>query len=487
MKTASMVSCGILASVLIPALRAAEQNPNPQTRQSVQHFDVNPHWDSQNNDVKVKPIPVTQDFGFSNTNHAAGAAAGEIGGRIQRSTKPAYYGMQLVQPATLDQKLHCSGQFVIAKTKASSGLYFGWFNTGTMEARPRNWMGLLLNGESNGVEVHAGFKTAGGHSEGIRATGTGPTVDGVRQKKLIPSGIVYTFDYVYDPEGNGGAGEVIFTLGGTGPLTGGPFTFKVSPDQRKAGATFNAFGIVNSQSSGDQFEVYFDDLAVNGQKLTFDSDPKWIAKNNRDQHEDYGLDGAHHFGFSDTALAGGKRGELGGLIFSSAAYPGYCAANIGRLSLDNRLIASGKLALKEYGSDGGMYVGWFDSKKRGYPPVNIVGALIDGTTSSGPRFRACVASSDAKLEHCQWETSAPIAPDGAAHSWKIEYAPEDGDGRGRLTVWLDQRQDSFVLPDGIKKKGATFDRFGLFVHEAGGRGSLIYLDDLEYTDGGDTR
>ena len=35
----------------------------------------------------------------------------------------------------------------------------------------------------------------------------------------------------------------------------------------------------------------------------------------------------------------------------------------------------------------------------------------------------------------------------------------------------------------MRKAGAAFDRFGLFVHEGGGRVSRVYLDDLTYTAG----
>jgi hypothetical protein len=48
-------------------------------------------------------------------------------------------------------------------------------------------------------------------------------------------------------------------------------------------------------------------------------------------------------------------------------------------------------------------------------------------------------------------------------------------------VWLDDHKDSFPLPPELRKTGATFDRFGLFVHEGGGRASRVYVDDLEYT------
>jgi len=132
-------------------------------------------------------------------------------------------------------------------------------------------------------------------------------------------------------------------------------------------------------------------------------------------------------------------------------------------------------------ANGGLYLGWFDSKKRGNPLENILGVGIEGATSSSPKFEARAASSDRKAAHRLVKTTLRIAPDGKSHTWKIEYQPDAHGGRGRLTVWLDDHQDSFTLPPELRKTGATFDRFGLFVHEGGGRASRISLHDLTYT------
>jgi hypothetical protein len=468
----------------------AQQESRRETRQRVQHFDTDPLWDGSNNHVKVeKPNRVIQDFGYSKTNHAKGKAAGEIGGRIQRSTTPAFYGKRLPRPRTFDNKLRCSGSFAVVQSMGRSCLYFGWFNTRTPGPRPLNWMGLCLNGERGGCEVHVGYCTAAGQSDGPgRVTGVGPRGAKVRDFNLIPKdGTPYTFDFLYDPDANGGNGEITFTLGGKGPFTGGPFTFKLPTPNRKTGVTFDAFGIVASQSAGNWLTAYFDDLSIDGEPESFDRDPGWIGQGNRARFDDYGLEGAHQFGFSDTAFAGGKRGELGGLLYSSPKFPGYYGDKVGRLTLDDRLVARGKVAVTRYGPDGGSYLGWFNSRKRGHPPADVLGILIDGPTSTGPRFRGCVTSSDPKLgqwrpgENARGDTAALIPPDGRSHTWKIEYLPEADGGRGRMTIWLDDHKDSFTLPEGVRKRGAIFDRFGLFVHEVGGRASQVYFDDLEYT------
>ena len=467
-----------LLTCLAPAPLAAQER---QTEQRKQLFAKDPKWDAQNNRVEVQPNPVVQDFGFSETNLAKGEAAGEIGGRIQRSTEPAWYGKKLTGVKTLDDALRCSGTFAVTQTSGMSSMYFGFFNTQTMDVRPRNFLGMMLNGEGGGCEVHLSYSTALGQSDGFRATGTGSKGAAVRDFNLIPNdGTPYTFELLYDPKANGGSGEITFTLGGKGPFTGGPFTFKVSPAQRKAGAKFDAFGIVNPQSAGNAMTIHFDDLTIDGKPESFDRDPQWQARGNRAKLDDYGLEGAHRFGFSSTANAGGRRGELGGLIYSSPSVPGYYADNVGRLTLDDRLVASGRVALKRYGSDGGLYIGWFDSKRRGWPPANVLGILIDGPTSSGPAVRACVASSDPKLAHVQRESAPLIPPDGASRTWKVEYDPAAG-GSGRITIWLDGAKDSFDIPKEVRQRGAGFDRFGLFVHEGGGRASQVFFDDLEYT------
>jgi hypothetical protein len=470
------------AAISILWLLASADAKSPAQERRAQFFDADPHWEGRNNFVEVTPNAVVQDFGFSLTSHAGGGG-GEVGGRIQRGTTPAWYGKSLPRKKTLDDELHCSGTFVVTETSGMSSFYFGWFNTKTMETRPRNYMGMLINGEGKGCEVHVSYNTAAGNSDGFRATGVGPKGAAVRDFNLIPLNTAYTFDFHYDPAANGGHGQITFSLGGDGPFTGGPFTFNVSAEQRKAGASFDRFGIVNAQSAGNALAIWFDDLVIDGERDPLDAEGNWSGEGNRASYDDYGLEGAHRFGFSKTSHAGGEPGELGGLIYSSPSSPGYYADNVGRLTLDQPLVASGKLSLVRYGSDGGCYLGWFNSKKRGYPPENVLGVLIDGPTSTGPRLRGVAASSDAKLSHVQRDTAPPLPPDGQSRRFRFEFDPVAANGRGRLTVWLDDQKDSFDLPDGLRKKGAAFDLFGLFVHEGGGRVSEVYFDDLQYTVG----
>lgn len=113
-----------LFAVLAPMLSADPgKKAEPVLHQKSEPFDKDPLWDGHNNRVKVhKPNPVIQDFGFSITNHAGGKEAGEICGRVQRSTTSAYYGMPLDQAKTLDSKLRCSGSFAVTESMGTAGL-----------------------------------------------------------------------------------------------------------------------------------------------------------------------------------------------------------------------------------------------------------------------------------------------------------------------------------------------------------------------------
>ena len=74
------------------------------------------------------------------------------------------------------------------------------------------------------------------------------------------------------------------------------------------------------------------------------------------------------------------------MIFSDN--PGYYGDNAGRLSLDDHLVASGRLALTDRGPEAGFYLGWFNSAERGYPPKNVLGVFAEGPSSVGSMFIA---------------------------------------------------------------------------------------------------
>ncbi len=108
---------------------------------------------------------VTQNFGFSATNHA-GESAGEIGGVIQRSSTPAYYAMKLEKPLTLREPIHFEASFSVQKI--SGAVSFGLFNPNDIRQGGRPENSLIF--EMSGKKRVLGFVRL--HGVDARAVGT---------------------------------------------------------------------------------------------------------------------------------------------------------------------------------------------------------------------------------------------------------------------------------------------------------------------------
>jgi hypothetical protein len=302
---------------------------------------------------------------------------------------------------------------------------------------------------------------------------------------LIPINTVYTFDLRYDPQGNGGSGQIVITLGGDGPYTAKDLVVNIRPEYRQSGARFDRFGITNMKAEpGGTLAIFFDDLTLNGQTLAFDEDPRWVGQHNRATFDDTFKRGVHDFGYQPTTqFAGGEPGEIGGVIFSDNA--GYYGDDIGRLTLDDPLVASGRLAVRERGSEAGFYLGWFNSNQRGRPPKNLIGAFVEGPNSVGSMFRPCYATSDPNIGAAA-KHAPVINPFGKRYTWKIRYDPRAAGGNGEVTVSLGDETAVLALTPEARRQNAVFDRFGVAVYEGGGQWHTFFLDDLQYTTGSGT-
>jgi hypothetical protein len=425
---------------------------------------------------------VIEDFGYSATNHARGKSAGEIGGDVVRSSRLAYYLKPLGRELSLDDPLHSTGQFVVKKTGGTSTIYFGWFNSKKVGigTYPTDTLHIRFNGEARGVDMIVNYITSKNEGDGGRVTGFGPGGQKKRDFNLIPLDTVYTYDFRYDPAANNDNGRITFTLGGDGPYTVKDYVIDLNPKFRKTGARFDSFGIVNAKAEpGGTLAIFFDDMTLGDQPLAFDDDPRWKELNNHAAFDDYLKRGVHDFGYQpDSNFAGGQKGEIGGILFSDNG--GYYGDDIGRLTLDDRLVASGKLALKERGSEAGFYLGWFNSEGRGRPPKNLLGVFAEGPNSVGSLFRPLYATSDPAIG-APAKSGPVINQTGKPHAWRIEYDPEAAGGHGEITVSLDGETATLQLPPEARKQNALFNRFGLAINEGGGQYSTVYLDDLQYT------
>jgi hypothetical protein len=443
---------------------------------------------------------VKQDFGYSAT-HFAGKDAGEMGGRIQRSSTPASYAASLTPASTLDDRLSASGSFAVTRSQGSAGVFFGFFNSHQPggSGRPIGSLGLDFDFEGGGGRLAVRLITGGNKSCGTFIT---PFLPGkFRPTPIKNDGTRYHWTLDYDPQGAGGTGQFTFTIGSDTHTTQDygalpePFereaqarfprttTFAVDlpPGLKQEGATFDRFGLHNMMKSGGTVTMYFDDLHFDGQTQDFSQDPGWIGAGNRSTFEEPEQAGAHDFGFSPkTSFAGGAPGEVGGILWRSGAYA-YYADVVGPLDLKQRLEARGKVILVTAGPDSDIYLGWFNHAVRDKEPAeagNFVGIHVGGPTRIGHYFIPMFTTATGTKGRVK---QGPVLAPGKAFAWSLVYDPAVNEGNGAMCATLGAESVRLALKPGQKAEGASLDRFGLFNATVGGQMVKIYLDDLTYT------
>lgn len=460
-----------------------------------ENFAVDPHWEGVNNRIEVGiPPRIAQRFGWRGDTNFAGKAPGEIGGYIQSSTRPAHYAEVLSSTLTVEQPLSFSGRFALVEGRSLSGWHtlcetmVGFFNDAEQGWRAKNFLGFRFIGsnEPDGctIEVYFGPSNgaAGGqflYKDGKFAPGKVRDHDGTMLFRIPPDAKQHPWSFDYDPAGADGAGAIRFEVDGT------VWTINLLPEHRQAGATFNRFGLFNQQLPGRAMVVYFDDIVINGKAYDFTDDPNWEGKGNQDVFEDPVQYGSQDFGYCpDTNYAGGEKGEVGGRIWriEEPKFFGYYGADTGTLSLNDVIEARGKIAIRRFGIDSGVQLGFFlNTPEQEYPPRNFIGVIMDSWTQGG-RFLMPEYGTSKRGQALDARQSLWFIDDGKPHDWTIRYDPAAGDGRGAVTVTLDDKRATIALPEGARVEGATMNRFGLFGMQHGnGKFAEIYLDDVTYT------
>jgi len=460
-----------------------------QTPQLPLHdFAADPQWEGFRNRLLPEKLPaVKQEFGYRSSHHARGKGAGEIGGLVQRATRPAWYARE-IPPVTLNDRLSASGRMAVTRADASSGALVGWFNHASRGWRTPSSLGMRVDG--NGAKYWLFYE----YGTRNHQTGGGGAFEGDRYqttstKPFAADGTVHTWSLNYDPDGNDGLGILTFEVDGK---TWEPVKFGTG--DKEEGTVFDRFGIWNVQIPGESLELYLDDLVVNGEKFEFGNDPGWTGEGNLAEHEERLLRPYHDFGFSPTRLAGGRPGEIGGTIFRDEKPAYYAARTEEPLGMDVELFASGKVSLTEAASDSGAFLGWFDSdSKRSKNDAeydsrqkNYLAILIEGPSRIGHYFRPAYSTRTgggllAGPENYGGKLPPVIAPDGRPHEWSMHYDPRGAAGLGSITVRFDGAEQVLALRPGDKQQGATFDRFGFFNLQAGGHFVRVFVDDLKFT------
>jgi hypothetical protein len=225
--TTHLRSCCLL---LLAAIPAGADEPKIKT----EHFDRDPGWEGLNNRVEVTKAPtVSQDFGYSPTNLASNEK-GEIGGKVTRAARPAYYAIK-VGPKTLDDKFTAAGRFAMTGTTGGAGVFFGFFYAEQPggSGRPVGALGLDFDTEKSGGRLAVRMISQTNKSCGTFAT---PFIPGkFRPTPIRNDGTRYAWTLAYDPAGASGRGQFKFTLHGDVPKPG-EFTAADIPEAHKAEA-----------------------------------------------------------------------------------------------------------------------------------------------------------------------------------------------------------------------------------------------------------
>ena len=227
-------------------------------------FGSNPNWDSNNNinTYNSNNVRFNFDFGHSATNHAGGTTSGEIGGHFFRgdsreASKMAFYGAELGETLSMNDKLEASGKVNFRRGVSDSTVHMGFFHntdsvgvsTAQAMSTPNSFIGFTIEGPSS-----EGFFFYPSYNTSVENEGSGGN-RGDSPPRIYPDhNEVYDFTFVYDPNGAGGLGTITVTLDGdSGTMT-------LGAGDKSIGALFNRFGFVTPHIDGNGQTVFVDDL-----------------------------------------------------------------------------------------------------------------------------------------------------------------------------------------------------------------------------------
>lgn len=223
------------------------------------------------------------------------------------------------------------------------------------------------------------------------------------------------------------------------------------------------------------------------------TDPGWDGFRNRLLPEDRPVT-RQDFGYSATNHAGGVNpGEIGGRVQRSLTPAKFAVVLPKELSLDDHLLATGKLAITANHGASGVLIGWFHHTSRSWRTTNSLAFRADGNGDSfwlfyeyGTRNGRTGGMGAFEGERYQTTPTKPFPVDGKPHTWRLEYDPAGNNGAGLLTFQIDDRSYQVDIRPEDREDGAVFDRFGIWTQEATGDSMELWLDDLvvngtEYT------
>src|SRR6476620_741533 len=161
----------------------------------------------------------------------------------------------------------------------------------------------------------------------------------------------------------------------------------------------------------------------------FSTDPHWEGLNNR-----VVADGVptieQDFGWKSSDGAG----EIGGTIWRSRT-PAWYAAKVGPYTLNDKLSASGQLAVKPAKRTDGFYFGFFNAARQEWRPWSSMAVRIGDLRSADPLASEVIVDYMSGGWKAGGYTVGLIPLDGKPHRWIFSYEPD-------VTVppeWADKR------------------------------------------------
>lgn len=214
-------------------------------------------------------------------------------------------------------------------------------------------------------------------------------------------------------------------------------------------------------------------------------DPGWEGYRNRLLPAERPLT-RQDFGYRATQHAGGEAaGEIGGWVQRSLTPANYAMKLPRELSLDDHLVASGKMAVSHNSGASGVLIGWFHHTSRSWRTTNSLAFRADGNGDTywlfveyGTRNGRTGGIGAFEGERYQTTKTMPFPADGSTHAWRLEYDPNGNEGAGSVEFRIDDRTYEFDVRPEDREDGALFDRFGIWNQETTGDGMRIWLDDL---------
>jgi hypothetical protein len=246
------------------------------------------------------------NFGYSPTNHAGGAAAGEMGGDFFRgdsrsSATMAYYGDELDQTLTLNQPLHAHGKVTFKRGVTDSTVHIGFFHStesvrvseAQATSTPENFVGATIEGPSE-----EGFFFYPSYNTDEEGSGSGGNRGDITPPRIYPDDMTHDWSLDYDPMAAGGLGRITIALDGQeGYMTLRP------GDRANIGAIFDRFGVITPHIDGNGQTVFFDDLTYSIGYIP--GAPSWNVNASGNWHDPANWIGDLPDGIGAQALLGG--------------------------------------------------------------------------------------------------------------------------------------------------------------------------------------